>query len=92
MVTIRCDASAAGFAAKTDTKMATQDFMERTKQKMGYHPNSKSDTKGTRGGLGALDKDKQKIGLQDNKTAMQARAQNARDIAIAGMDKTDDKA
>lgn len=85
-------ASAAGFAAKTDTKMAAQDFMEKTKQKMGYSPNKNIDTQHSRGGLGAKDVNKDKIGLHDNKKAMKARAQNAKDIAIAGMDKTDDKA
>lgn len=84
-------ASAAGFAAKTDTKLAAQDFMERTKQKMGYTPN-KDNAGPQKGGLGALDSGKNKMGLQDNKAAMQARAKNAKEIAIAGMDKTDDKA
>ena len=85
-------ASAAGFAVKTDTKMAAQDFMEKTKQKMGYTPNRGNNDGSQKGGLGALDSGKNKMGLQDNKAAMQARAKNARDIAIAGMDKTDDKA
>ncbi len=85
-------ASAAGFAAKTDTKMAAQDFMEKTKQKIGYNSNINKDKTEFKGGIGSMDGQKNKIGLQDNKEAMQARAKNARDIAIAGMDKTDDKA
>lgn len=79
------------FKHQTNAQMFREDMAAKLKTKMGYTANKKG-TEAPVGGIGIKDGNGDKLGLADNKTAMQARAKNAREIATKGLDNTEGKA
>lgn len=79
------------FKHQTNAQMFREDMAAKLKTKMGYTANKKG-TENPVGGIGMKDGDGNKIGLTDNKKAMQERAKNAREIAQKGLDNTEGKA
>ena len=62
------------------------------KSKLGYTANKNGEKDPLVGGIGMKNHEGEKIGLKENKEAMQARAKNAREIATKGLDNTEGKA
>lgn len=79
------------FKHQTNAQMFREDMAAKLKTKMGYTPN-KENSGSSVGGVGMKDYKGQKIGLKENKEAMEARAKNAKEIARKGLDNTEGQA